>query len=87
MANRISLVRAGVDELLHSQEVADYLMERMEPVAAAARSDQNAEYASGIRQYVHHSPSRVSARVGAAPGIGMAVEAKRGRLARGLGSA
>lgn len=87
MANRIKLVPAGVSELLHSQELADYLMERTEPVAAAARSDQNAEYASGVRHYVHDGPSRVSARVGAAPGIGMAVEAKRGTLARGLGNA
>lgn len=90
MANRIRLKASGMRELLLSAEVADELAGHAERVADAARRDPNPEYAASIRVTEHRSQggkARVSQRVGASPAFGMAVEAKRGTLARALGGA
>lgn len=90
MTNRIRLKAAGMRELLNSPEVASELASHAERVAAAARRDPNEEYAASIRVTEHRSQGsqgRVSQRVGATPAFGMAVEAKRGTLARALGEA
>lgn len=90
MANRIRLRAAGMRELLMSAEVAAELETHADRVASAARRDPNPEYVASIRVTEHRSSGargRVSQRVGASPAFGMAVEAKRGTLARAMGSA
>lgn len=84
---RVKLHSAGMRELLQSSGVAAVVDRAAQPVADAARADPNPAYTATIRVTTHTSPDRVSARVGAAPGIGPAVEAKRGTLARALGQA
>ena len=87
---KIKMNHAGMRELLTSSEVANHLHGVAEPVEAAARRDPNPEYAESIRLTDHVSSgrgARASARVGAHPAFGMAVEAKRGTLARALGGA
>ena len=87
---RVKLNRAGMRELLTSQDVGDHLEAVAGPVEAAARRDPNPEYAASVRLTSHVSAgrsARVSARVGASPAFGMAVEARRGTLARALGEA
>lgn len=87
---KVKMLRAGMRELLTSQDVGDYVEGVAEPVEAAARRDPNPEYAGSVRLTRHVSSgrgARVSARVGASPAFGMAVEAKRGTLARALGEA
>lgn len=90
MASRIRLKASGMRELLLSPEVAAELARVAESVADAARRDPNPEYAESVRVTEHRSAgrgARVSARVGATPVFGMAVEANRGTLARALGGA
>jgi len=87
---RVKMNRAGMSELLNSAEVQGVLEGHAEPVDAAARRDPNPDYAASVRTTVHRSSGRagrVSVRVGASPAFGMAVEAKRGTLARALGEA
>jgi len=87
---RVELDKRGVAALLNSAEVAAGLRPFAEPVEAAARRDPNPTYSESIRVTEHRSrgrAGRVSLRIGAAPYIGMAVEAKRGTLARALGEA
>lgn len=87
---RIKLLRGGVKELLNSAEIMSELREVGAPVESAARRDPNPEYAESIRMTEHHSQGpagRGSVRIGATPAFGMAVEAKRGTLARALGEA
>lgn len=87
---RIKLKAAGMRELLNSAEIAAEMARVAEPVADAARRDPNPVYAESVRVTEHRSQGRAgraSARVGAAPYFGMAVEAKRGTLARALGEA
>jgi hypothetical protein len=87
---RIKMDHAGMRELLTSAAMADHMHEVAEPVEAAAKRDPNPEYAESVRLTDHVSSgrsARASARVGAHPAFGMAVEAKRGTLARALGEA
>lgn len=90
MASRIRLRASGMRELLLSAEVAAELGRHAERVASAARRDPNPDYADSVRVTEHRSQgrsARVSQRVGATPVFGMAVEAKRGTLARAVGEA
>ena len=87
---RIRMDRAGMRELLLSAEVGAEMARVAGPVEDAARRDPNPEYVESVRLTEHRSSgrsARVSARVGASPAFGMAVEAKRGTLARALGEA
>ena len=84
---RAKLIKRGMSQMLSSQQMADAMMGLAAPVEAAAARDPNPEYAASIERRVHESSDRVSARVGAKPYLGMAVEAKRGTLARALGEA
>jgi hypothetical protein len=87
---RIDLDKRGVKELLNSADVADGLRPFAASVESAARRDPNPEYSESIRVTEHRSQGRagrVSLRIGATPAFGMAVEAKRGTLARALGEA
>ena len=87
---KIKMNHAGMRELLTSSEMSNHLHEVAEPVEAAAQRDPNPEYAESIRLTDHVSSgrsARASARVGAHPAFGMAVEAKRGTLQRALGEA
>lgn len=90
MAVRLKMDKGGMRELLLSADVAELLAGPAEAVASAARRDPNPDYSETVRVTEHRSQgraARVSQRVGAAPYIGMAVEAKRGTLARALGEA
>lgn len=85
MPKRFRQVR-NVDEILKSAEMQAILEGLGEQVLAAAKDDPNKTYTDSLELHVFASSSRVSVQVGAAPGIGTAVEAKRGTLARALGS-
>ena len=84
---KVKMISSGMAELLSSHEVLGELEDVAGPVESAARRDPNPEYSESVRLTEHRSPSRVSARVGASTAFGMAVEAKRGTLARALGEA
>jgi len=77
----------SISEMLKSPEIQARLEEIGGQVLSAAQSDPNPVYVASLRMQTFQSSSRVSVQVGAAPGIGMAVEAKRGTLARALGQA
>ena len=75
----------SISEILKSDELAQELESLGERVLSAAETDPNPVYVSGLEMH-RYVTDRVSVQVGAAPGIGTAVEAKRGTLARALGS-
>ena len=77
----------SITEMLKSPEILARLEEIGSKVLSAAKSDPNPTYVASLRMNTFESRSRVSVQVGAAPIIGMAVEAKRGTLARALGQA
>ena len=85
MATKFRQVRS-IDEILKSPELQAILEDLGEQVLSAAKSDPNKTYTDSLEMQTFQSSSRVSVQVGAAPGIGTAVEAKRGTLARALGS-
>ena len=87
---RLKMDKGGMRALLLSAGVARELDGPASRVEAAALRDPNPDYTATIRVTEHRSRgrgARVSKRVGAAPWIGMAVEAKRGTLARAAGEA
>ena len=85
MATRFRQIRP-LTEMLKSPEITAVLVDIGEQVLAAAESDPNPTYVASLRLQMFESASRNTVQVGAAPIIGMAVEAKRGTLARALGS-
>ena len=86
MANQFRQIRS-ITEMLKSPEILARLEEIGSQVLSAAESDPNPTYVASLRMKAFESRSRVSVQVGAAPIIGMAVESKRGTLARALGQA
>lgn len=89
MTRRFKMHRPVMDALINSGEVGEFVMDLAAPVEAAAKSDPNSRYAAAVELRLHHSggrAGRVSAQL-IAPFIGMAVESKRGTLARALGHA
>lgn len=73
---------------------SDFIASKLEPFADqvmdSAKQDPNDEYTKTLRKrtFVTGGPQgRISWQVGAAPTIGARVEAKRGTLARALGTA
>ena len=72
--------------ILKSPELEEILLEQGLRVEEAASSDPSPEYVATLDTHVFESEDRNVVQVGAAPGIGTAVEAKRGTLARALGS-
>ena len=86
MATKFKQIRA-LDEMLKSPQITAVLEGIGEQVLAAAQTDPNPAYVASLRLQVFESSSRNTVQVGAAPIIGMAIEAKRGTLARALGSA
>jgi hypothetical protein len=77
----------SIAEMLKSPEIESRLVEIGSRVLTGAQSDSNATYVASLRMNAREGTSRVTVQVGAAPIIGMAVEAKRGTLARALGQA
>ena len=75
------------DSMMKSGAMEAILKEHAAPILAAAQSDPNPTYVASLDMHSFMSKSRVSVQVGAAPIIGAAVEAKRGTLARAVGSA
>lgn len=74
-----------LDEIMTSRELANILEGLGSQVLAAAQSDPNPTYVASLDMHTFYS-DRVSVQVGASPAFGKAVEAKRGTLARALGS-
>jgi hypothetical protein len=85
MARKLRQVRS-IAEILQSPELENILVDLGEKVLSAASTDPNQTYVDSLELHTFQSNSRVSVQVGAAPKIGAAVEAKRGTLARALGS-
>jgi len=85
MAKSIRQVRS-IDEILKSAELEVILVDIGERILASASTDPNPAYVDSLELQVFRSKSRVSVQVGAMPGLGVAVEAKRGTLAKALGS-
>lgn len=86
---KVKMHHPVMEAIITGGEVAALVEGMAEQVAASARADSNAAYASGI--VVNTSVSsgrapRVSSRV-VATRLGSRVEAKRGTLARALGNA
>lgn len=76
--------------ILDSPEMAGYIGGLTEKVRSSV-SDSNPAFMASIRSQLFHSRSgsgmkRVVGQVGAHPVVGLRVEAKRGPLARALGS-
>lgn len=82
--------RDAISKIAKSDAMGDALQPLGESVLAAAQGDPNSYYVSTLRinRFVTGGrKGRVSIQVGAAPVIGVLVEAKRGTLARAMGSA
>jgi hypothetical protein len=86
MAKRFRQLRTLVP-ILQSPELEKILIKLGEKVLEAASGDPNQAYVDSLDLQVFRSASRVSVQVGALPGLGNAVEAKRGTLARALAGA
>jgi len=84
MARRIRQLRS-ISEIMLSSEMEAELLKLGERVEAAASTDPNPAYVETLETHVFRTKDRVHVQVGAAPTIGMRVEAKRGTLARALG--
>jgi hypothetical protein len=85
MARKLRQIRS-ISEIMLSPEMEEILTDLGEKVLTAATSDPNPVYVDSLKLQTFRSSSRVSVQVGAAPKIGAAVEAKRGTLAKALGS-
>ena len=82
--------RGDLSKIAKSDALAEQLEEIAKPVLDAAMRDPNEEYTATLRMRRFVSSGRqgrVSVQIGAGPTIGGRVEAKRGTLARALGSA
>jgi hypothetical protein len=86
---RVRIRQTGsLERVAKSTKLGDQLEAISEPVWNAAHNDPNAGYVASLRRrrFVSRGrEGRVSIQIGAAPGIGERVEAKRGTLARALG--
>jgi hypothetical protein len=86
---RVTIKQTGsLEKVAKSSELGDQLEKIAEPVFAAAKNDSNDYYVRTLRMKRFVSSGRrgrISIQIGAAPGIGGRVEAKRGTLARALG--
>jgi len=78
---------SSLTEMLKSPEITAVLEGIGEQVMAGAQSDPNPVYVATLEMQTFETKDRAHVQVGAAPAIGMAVEAKRGTLARALGGA
>lgn len=79
-----------LSEIALSPELEEVMMDLAEPVLRAAQEDPNPEYVEGLRLTAYRTRGRrgrVTANIKAAPGIGSAVEAKRGTMGRAIGNA
>lgn len=80
----------SLSDILTSSEMEDLLETLMARVKANASRDPNSEYVDSLRSQIFYSrgagrmASRKVGQVGAKPGLGTAVEASRGTLARAL---
>ncbi len=86
MATRFRQI-STLTEMMKSPEIVAVLEGIGEQVLAAAKSDPNPVYVESLEMQTFMTKDRARVQVGAAPIIGMAVEAKRGTLARALGAA
>lgn len=82
MARKVRQIRS-IEPMLTDPELEDIIMEFAEQVYEAATVDPNQDYVDSLEVRPFFS-DRVIGQVGAGPGIGTAVEAKRGTLARAL---
>lgn len=84
MARKVRQIRK-LDPMMKSAALESIVMGFAEDVKQAASSDPNEFYVSTLDAHSFVT-DRVVGQCGAATGIGIAVEAKRGTLARALGS-
>lgn len=84
MARKVRQIRS-IEPMLTSAKLTAIIGGFADDVKAAASSDPNPTYVASLDAHTYVT-DRVVGQVGAAPGIGTAVEAKRGTLARALGS-
>jgi hypothetical protein len=82
MGQAVRQIRA-ITAMLKSPELEAILLEKAKLIEAEAASDPNAGYVASLDAHTFVT-DRVVAQVGTAPHIGMAVEAKRGTLAKAL---
>lgn len=90
MARVVVRTVKGISEFAKSDELASILEGVAAPVYSAALRDPNEYYVSTLqmRRYLTGGRlGRVSIQIGAEPGIGARVEAKRGTLAKAMGNA
>lgn len=85
MATKFRQIRK-LDDMLKSAAMEKVLMDLGNQVLAAAEADPNPIYVASLDIHTFVTADRIRVQVGAAPIIGMAVEAKRGTLAKALGS-
>ena len=76
----------SLSEILQSEALAIELEKIGRRVLEKAQSDPDPAYVASLSMH-RFVTDRVRVQVGAAPGIGKAVEAKRGTLSRALGAA
>lgn len=74
----------SIRRVMKSDDLAEQLEKIAQPVFDAAFQDPNEVYTASLQMGRFYS-DRVTIQIGAAPGIGDRVEAKRGTLARALG--
>jgi hypothetical protein len=91
MAARVRMKQVGT---LENVAKSDELSAQLEPIADAvlnsASNDPNEYFVSTLRKQRFIRPGRrgrTTWQIGAAPGVGERVEAKRGTLSRALGEA
>lgn len=80
----------AIGRIMKSDALAEQLEAHAQRVFDAAFQDPNEAYTATLQigRFTSSGPrGRVSVQVGAAPGIGERVEAKRGTLARAMGQA
>jgi hypothetical protein len=73
--------------MLKSAAMVKILTDIGDKVMDSASTDSNPEFVDSLRLQVFEASDRAVVQVGAAPIIGMAVEAKRGTLSKALGAA
>jgi hypothetical protein len=91
MAARVRIKQTGsLDQVAKSDALSAQLEPIADAVLASASNDPNEFYVSTLQKRRFIRPGRrgrTTWQIGAAPGIGERVEAKRGTLSRALGEA
>lgn len=82
---RVKQIRP-LDDMMTSPGMKSILQGLVDTIATEARKDPNPTYTAGVQARVREQGDRAVGQVGAAPGIGTAVEAKRQTIGRAMGA-